>query len=214
MQRHVCRQERPVPMQPNTLPAALASIPRNGDIHGSVDSRQKSPMDGRGPVADRRTPEIENGPGPSCIVRRHQSANGWPIALGIYTAAPSPTCQYRRHPSALHRKARVPNRVHAPMHAKQPAGPHAPRDTAWRDATQEQLPCRDDPVLARGDFSQFPISVGDFLPHTGIKPPSTTDSPPAAVELPAMCGRRCYWGGGESTATNPSLGTKRPTRAA
>jgi hypothetical protein len=70
---------------------------------------------------------------------------------------PLAACEHGRHVGRLHARRRVTDAVHAPIHADQASFVESFRDPAAGRARIEQLPSRDDAVLARGYRSNDPV---------------------------------------------------------
>jgi len=83
------------------------------------------------------------------------------------------------------------------MNAVQAIGDNPAANSASPNANGQQLMRRHDAVLVCGNPCQLAITVGAFVPHTGIKAPSSVDSPLERCGIPYLAGK-----GATSEATN------------
>lgn len=81
----------------------------------------------------------------------------------------------------------MPDRVDAAMDRVKATGPHPVAHVVLAEARRAKLRNRDHTVLARGDFGDEQIGLGELVADIATKSPSTATSPPAAAKLAAFC---------------------------
>jgi hypothetical protein len=84
----------------------------------------------------------------------------------------------------------VTNGVNTLMQTVQAAPMHAKRHRVPSQPGRLQLSDRHNTVLTLGDPRHGCVWTGAFLPHTGIKSPGASDSPPASASVEDECRSR------------------------